>query len=101
MKRLTLKAVNAALAARGIKERLVQGYGYLYFIEGEASSWYSSSVPVCRLNHLPRIEQWLEAHRALATDRQNWNGLTEAEYDAKYRQPNPMQHIPDTEGWDR
>jgi hypothetical protein len=46
MTRLTLKRVNAALAAAGAKEVLVQGEGYLYFIEGEAHCWYTSSTGV-------------------------------------------------------
>jgi len=61
----------------------VQGAGYLYFTDGESSAWYSSSVPVCRLNHLT-LEQWLDNHRDLATSSQNWNGLTKEQYDAKY-----------------
>lgn len=67
MTRLTLKRVNAALAAAGAKEVLVQGDGYLYFIEGDAHCWYTSSVPVCRLNHLS-LEQWVEAWQRLNDD---------------------------------
>lgn len=81
--KLTLKRVNAALAAKGIAERLVQGRGYLYFTDGDSHKWYSSSVAVCWLNHLT-LEQWLAEHRELATSWQNFEGLTEAQYDAKY-----------------
>ena len=86
MPRLTLKKVNAALAAKGIPERLVQGNGYLYFVEGDAAGWYSSSVAVWRLNDLS-LEQWLAEHKALATNRYTWDGLTEAQYDVRYGTP--------------
>jgi hypothetical protein len=64
MTRLTLKAVNAALAAAGAKEVLVQGKGYLYFAEGDADCWREVSVGVPRLNHLS-LEQWIAAWRRL------------------------------------
>lgn len=67
MTRLTLKRVNAVLAAAGAREELVQGNGYLYFSEGEAHCWPNCSVPVCRLNHLS-LEQWVNEWRQLKGD---------------------------------
>ena len=64
MARLTFKTVNAALAAAGAKEVLVQGNGYLYFAEGDADSWPEVSVAVCRLNHMS-LERWIEEWRRL------------------------------------
>lgn len=67
-KRLTLNAINKALAAKGCGERLVKGNGYWYFAEGKAHFWPSSSVLVYRLNDLT-LEQWLEEHADLSTRR--------------------------------
>ena len=64
-KRLTLRTVNTELEKLGIAERLVQGKGYLYFTEGNAHKWPSSSVYVCRLNHLT-LADWIIAYRDLA-----------------------------------
>jgi hypothetical protein len=53
-KRLTFNLVNEALKTRPgyAGEELVQGNGYLYFQEGNASAWRGgSSIPVCRLGH--------------------------------------------------
>lgn len=53
-KRLTFNLVNEALKSRPgyAGEVLVQGNGYLYFMEGDASAWATgSSIMVCRLNH--------------------------------------------------
>jgi hypothetical protein len=53
-KRLTFKAVNKVIATRPgwTGEELVQGEGYLYFMEGNSHAWRGgSSIPVARLNH--------------------------------------------------
>ena len=56
---LTLKAVNKAIAARGIKAEIVQGDGYLYFFGDDVELADSTSVwGVCRLNHLS-LERWM------------------------------------------
>jgi len=57
--RVTLKAVNDALAKRGRGARLMKASGYFYFDSGEAASWIDKTV------HTPTvgsrtIEQWLE-----------------------------------------
>jgi hypothetical protein len=57
-KRITARDVNKVLKAKGIEERLVQGRGYCYFVEGAAQEWFSSSVPVCYVNDFT-VEQWL------------------------------------------
>jgi hypothetical protein len=57
-KRITARDVNKVLKEKGIAERLVQGRGYCYFVEGDAQSWFSSSVPVCYVNDFT-VEQWL------------------------------------------
>lgn len=64
MKRLTLKAVNKALAAAGIKDELVKGKDYFYFWGEKAQTWYGSSVMTCQLNSLT-IEQWIAEYRHL------------------------------------
>lgn len=53
--------------ALGYDHRLVAGDGYCYFIDGGASGWYTSSVPVNRINHLtPR--RWVEELVSLRKD---------------------------------
>ena len=57
--RVTLKAVNDALAKRGRGARLMKASGYFYFDSGEAASWIDKTV------HTPTVgsrtlEQWLE-----------------------------------------
>ncbi len=44
--------LNRALAKAGVAERVMQGNGYVYFVDGDSSSWYSSSIPVCWLRDL-------------------------------------------------
>ena len=58
MARLTLKAVNKAIAARGIKAELFQGKDYLWFCGDDVEYASSTSVCVVRLNHLP-LETWM------------------------------------------
>lgn len=55
---LTIKAVNKAIAARGIKAEIVQGDGYLWFFGADVELAHTTSVSVCRLNHLT-LERWM------------------------------------------
>jgi hypothetical protein len=66
-KRVTLNAVNRALAALGHKEKLVKGNGYFYFIEGDSAWWYSTSVYTFHLNDLT-VEQWVAEHAEKRAD---------------------------------
>lgn len=70
MARLTLKSIAKALVAEGFPAdiELVQGDGYLYFSGGDAHTWYSSSVCVCRLNHLT-LDQWIAEAKSLSARR--------------------------------
>lgn len=45
--KITAAHINRELKKRGISERLVQGRGYIYFTDGDSSSWESSSIAVC------------------------------------------------------
>lgn len=58
MPRLTIAAINQAIANKGGKEILVKGNGYFYFSDGDAPDWQSSAVYVYRLNDLT-LEQWI------------------------------------------
>lgn len=71
-KRVTAATVNAELKRRGIAERLKQGRGYCYFVEGDASGWYSSSVAVCYVSDIPTVERWLDALDKLRSDSRNF-----------------------------
>jgi hypothetical protein len=64
--------VNRELKRRGFAEKLTQGRGYCYFREGDASGWWTSSVPVCYTTDLT-LERWLEEHAALRNDIRNCN----------------------------
>jgi hypothetical protein len=64
MNRLTLKTVNKALAAAGIKDELVKGKDYFYFWGDKASEWHSSSVMVPRLSDLT-VEEWVKEYRTM------------------------------------
>jgi len=46
-KRITAAHINRELRALGLGERLVQGRGYVYFVDGDAHTWRSSSIAVC------------------------------------------------------
>jgi hypothetical protein len=77
-------AVNKALVAAGFSEHILQGRGYVYFDGGHASAWYTSSVPVCWISHLP-VEDYVEMCR---------------QYHAEYAQSHP--DVPATcDGTDR
>lgn len=64
---LTIKGVNKAIAARGIKAEICQGDGYLYFFGDDVELAYSTSVAVCRLNHLT-LERWMVALDTIVAD---------------------------------
>lgn len=65
--RLTLKAVNQALADAGAKEILVRGNGYHYFAEGGAPRWPTSMVMKPRLSDYT-LEQWVIVWRNMRAD---------------------------------
>lgn len=67
-KRLTLNAINRALAERGHAEKLVRGRGYFYFTGGAASEWNRSGVYVYHLNSYT-LAEWLAERDNLAKDR--------------------------------
>jgi hypothetical protein len=73
--RLTVKAINAALKARGREETLERGKGYFYFWNGDAPSWYTSSVPVYKLTQIPTVEGWLAEFDALLAAENKRRGL--------------------------
>jgi hypothetical protein len=57
----TAAKVNKVLRRMGVEERIVQGRGYVYFTEGEAHTWYSSSIPINRINHMT-VRQLIEEY---------------------------------------
>jgi hypothetical protein len=56
---LTLKAINAELAKRGIIARLENAGGYFYFCDGEAADWLDRTIPVPKVSSL-NVDQWIE-----------------------------------------
>jgi hypothetical protein len=57
--RVTLKAVNDALAKRGSRARLMKANGYFYFDDGEAASWLDKTVATPTVGSRT-LDQWLE-----------------------------------------
>ena len=56
--RLTLKAINDALAALGLTARLQREEGYFYLRFGEAADWHDCTVNVPTLRSLT-LAQWI------------------------------------------
>ena len=56
--RLTLKAVNTALAEAGSSEILVRGHGFHYFAQGSPARWPTCLVMKPRLADYT-LEQWV------------------------------------------
>ncbi len=63
-KRVTAATVNAALKKLGLEERIKQGNGYVYVIEGSAHCWYTSSIPVCKIS-FQTCEEWVADVKAM------------------------------------
>lgn len=59
MTRLTIKAVNKAIAARGIKAELVKGTDFFYFTGNAVGKFDSTKVYVTHINDLP-LQRWLD-----------------------------------------
>lgn len=62
--RVTLRVVNAALAARGINGVLVKADRYFFFRGAEANSWLDRTVQVARVSDLS-VEDWVKAYQEL------------------------------------
>lgn len=58
MTRLTLKAVNAALRAKGLRVELVRGEGYHYYVFDDGERYETNSVMVYRLN-MQTLDAWI------------------------------------------
>lgn len=66
-KRLTLAAINKALADVPAGEILVKGKDYFYFTDGNAHAWPTCSVYVARLSDLS-LTDWIGEWRNLHND---------------------------------
>lgn len=64
---LQLRAVNRALAARGIALELVKGEGYFYVVGDGVECLHSASIYVYRLNDMT-LERWVEAVATFAEE---------------------------------
>lgn len=68
MARLTIKSVNAAIVAKGIKAEIVKGNGYFWFCGDDVQFATSTSVDaVCAINHLT-LEQWMSELDTIVAD---------------------------------
>ena len=68
--RVTLSAVNAELAKRGIASMLVKAGDYFYFRGGEAADWLDRTVRVDKIGSLT-LPQWIEQYRSLKKKNEN------------------------------
>ena len=68
MPRLTLAAVNKALAAEGLNMELHKGDGYFYFTGDDADR---ASVMTYRLNDQP-LETWIRDARSIKENSDGW-----------------------------
>jgi hypothetical protein len=59
----SLATVNKALRQAGIKDKLVKGKDYYYFV-GDATTWPDNSVHTYRVDDLSP-ERWVEEYRRL------------------------------------
>lgn len=62
MARVTIRAVNAAIAAAGLSAELVRGRGYFYFIGADVERAPATSVLVYHLSALT-VDGWLRELR--------------------------------------
>ena len=62
--RVTLKAINDALAGLGENARLAKGEGYFYFDLGEAANWLDKTVSTPTLSSRT-VEEWIDEFRRL------------------------------------
>jgi len=74
--RVTVKAINDALAGLGENARLVKGDGYFYFDVGEAANWLDKTVSTSTLSSRT-LEQWLEEFQRLKKLNQQLLGETQ------------------------
>jgi hypothetical protein len=74
--RVTLNAINDALAGLGENSRLVKGDGYFYFDLGEAANWLDKTVSTPTLSSRT-LEEWIEEFQRLKNLNQQLLGETE------------------------
>ena len=74
--RVTLRAINDALAGLGENARLVKGDGYFYFDVGEAANWLDKTVSTATLSSRT-LEEWLEEFQRLKKLNQQLLGETQ------------------------
>jgi len=61
---MKIQTVTKKLKELGFTDELFKGKDYFYFWGDDASTWYSSSVYVTRLNELT-LDQWIEEYNTL------------------------------------
>lgn len=82
---LTVGDINKALRARGIKDKLVRGSGYYYFV-GDASAWPDNAVHVYNVSDLD-LDAWIAHYERLKreADPEYQDRLNEERYGKKRR----------------
>lgn len=67
--RVTLRAINADLALRGVDDRLYRGDAYFYFSGPRANRWHTSSVLTPRLSDMTVLE-WAETYFSMRAEQE-------------------------------
>jgi len=76
----TVREVNVALKARGIKERLRRGSGYFYFFGGSAHTWPRTAIYTVNLAELSVEEVLAERSKMSGTkSQQKWGNERQTE----------------------
>jgi hypothetical protein len=77
---LTLGDINKALRSQGVKDKLVKGRGYFYFV-GDASAWPDNAVHVHNVSDLD-LDAWIAHYERLKleADPEHQNRLNEERY---------------------
>lgn len=65
--------VNSFLKSKGVKETLVKGKGYYYFIGGNTDNWYEASVMTYRISDM-RFSRWYDEWKGKSTNPKNYDG---------------------------
>jgi hypothetical protein len=62
--RITVAQVNKMLKSKGVKEELVRGKDYFYFIGGDSYLWQGTMVYTTRVNGMS-LERWWDEYQSL------------------------------------
>ena len=86
--RITIKAVNDALARLGHEVRLEKASGYFYFWSGDVAGWIDRTVQVSKISELT-LEQWMAEFKRLKKVNQEIRSVRQTFNEASRSWPQP------------